>query len=578
VRLKGAVRTLIMGAALAVAGVWIFAGAGSGLYAPIHDNLDQQPISTARVMQMPGVYFATRETAINQIMNGVPRACLGSAWKIQNLVYRILPPVAAYEVNEAAVRLIGLAGMYLFLGLLIGPRNEERVIRGGCALLFAGLPHYLPTGATVAGLPLVLWALARIESGRWRVWHWGCVAFYPIYASLAHLPLFLLGIGFAGAAGETIVRRKWRWRAAAALSVMAAVFWFSERDAIVMNAGGNGYISHRAEIVWPRLRPGPALAASWNNVINGQEHVRSLHNPIILVAIGLALSVGRRRELTGRLAGLAVLAALLSLWYGLCLWAPMVDLKLGLGGLGMLNWQRLHWLHPVVWSAAFAVALCVIRRKSRIGHWVAIALLLAQAGVVGWNLPSVKVKREGGPSFSQFFAVHQFQQIRDFIGREPSSYRVASLGLEPSIALFNGFFCLDGYLQDYPASYKARFRRVIAPELEKNPAVRAYFDGWGSRCYLFSDELQRQWALNRQMFKALTGQIETLNLDLGAFKDLGGEYIFSAVEIRRAAECDLRLLKIFDGEGSAWRIYLYETELGGHEDERRLGAAVSGIN
>ncbi|MBO5281674.1 MAG: hypothetical protein J6B43_00890, partial [Lachnospiraceae bacterium] len=61
-----------------------------------------------------------------------------------------------------------------------------------------------------------------------------------------------------------------------------------------------------------------------------------------------------------------------------------------------------------------------------------------------------------------------------------------SLGITPAAALYNGFYCLDGYSNLYPLEYKHEFREIIARELEKSEGVRVYFDAWGNRCYLFN--------------------------------------------------------------------------------------------
>ena len=40
---------------------------------------------------------------------------------------------------------------------------------------------------------------------------------------------------------------------------------------------------------------------------------------------------------------------------------------------------------------------------------------------------------------------------------------------------------------------------------------------------------------------------------------MGGEYIFSAVEIKNYKDNDLEYLKVFDNESSGWKVYLYRS-------------------
>ena len=101
------------------------------------------------------------------------------------------------------------------------------------------------------------------------------------------------------------------------------------------------------------------------------------------------------------------------------------------------------------------------------------------------------------PSFKQFYATAQFQEIEQYIGKPQSSYRVASIGIHPSIAQYNGFYTLDTYNNFYPLAYKHQFRKIIASELDKNPTLKKYFDTWGGRCYIFVSELGKKYEFKK---------------------------------------------------------------------------------
>ena len=44
------------------------------------------------------------------------------------------------------------------------------------------------------------------------------------------------------------------------------------------------------------------------------------------------------------------------------------------------------------------------------------------------------------PSVKEFFAEEQFKEIKEYINGQPEEYRVASIGIHPAIAQYNGFF------------------------------------------------------------------------------------------------------------------------------------------
>jgi hypothetical protein len=107
---------------------------------------------------------------------------------------------------------------------------------------------------------------------------------------------------------------------------------------------------------------------------------------------------------------------------------------------------------------------------------------------------------------------------------------------------------------NYPLEHKHMFRKIIAKELKKNSKLRAYYDQFGGRCYLFVDELiYADWLYGKERNKALNN----LELNIEAFKEMGGGYIFSAVKINNDKENQLELLKVFEDKDSFWKIFLY---------------------
>ena len=148
-------------------------------------------------------------------------------------------------------------------------------------------------------------------------------------------------------------------------------------------------------------------------------------------------------------------------------------------------------------------------------------------------------------SFKQFYSVELFNQIKNEIEKPLDSFKVASIGMEPMVAQYNGFHTLDGYYTDYSKSYKQDFRKIIAKELDKSSHWRKYFDSWGARCYLFVSELDYIGKDYRLHYHSIQkdSKINNLELDIEAFKKLGGQYIFSNIEISNYKNNGLVFLK-----------------------------------
>ncbi|MGD0652951.1 MAG: DUF6044 family protein [Thermoguttaceae bacterium] len=52
-------------------------------------------------------------------------------------------------------------------------------------------------------------------------------------------------------------------------------------------------------------------------------------------------------------------------------------------------------------------------------------------------------------------------------------------------------------------------------------------------------------------------RVDHLDIDTIALRQLGVEYIFSAVEIGNGEQLGLKLEKVFERDDSPWRIYVY---------------------
>jgi len=187
-----------------------------------------------------------------------------------------------------------------------------------------------------------------------------------------------------------------------------------------------------------------------------------------------------------------------------------------------------------------------------------IALFLVSLQILYGFFNHSEIQKSRKPSYEEFFSVALFKEIENFIGRPKSEYRVVSIGLHPGISLYNGFYTLDGYFTNFSLAHKKAFRKIIAPELEKNEQIRRDYDAWGARCYVFVEELEYgNWLYTKHKNQV----VHQLGLNMDAFLELGGEYVFSAVEVKNHKENQMVLLKTFEDSVSAWKIFLYRVEI-----------------
>ena len=160
------------------------------------------------------------------------------------------------------------------------------------------------------------------------------------------------------------------------------------------------------------------------------------------------------------------------------------------------------------------------------------------------------------PTYKQFFDEKLFSQITNSLNiKDRGKCKTVVLGIHPAITEYNGFYTLDSYKVNYPLEYKHKFRKVIAKELEKDESIKDYFDKWGSRCYVFSSELGKQYLYGKNSNKRY---VEHLQIDIETLKNLGCDYIFSAVKINNADQLKIKYISRYTTPDSFWEIYVYK--------------------
>lgn len=219
-----------------------------------------------------------------------------------------------------------------------------------------------------------------------------------------------------------------------------------------------------------------------------------------------------------------------------------------------IQYDRFYMLYPILWYVLFAIALMTILQHFRkAGFTIAILTMILQIGFLLFQNDRIKAEirplfraTNTYPSYREYFAEEQFENISNLIPNKKNEYKIASVGLEPAVALFNGFYTIDGYISDYPLSYKIEFRKIIAPLLEIDNNERLAFDNWGSRVRLhYTNELP-------------SGEI-ALNLNFEQLRALDCEYIISFKKINLDRNENIILIDNIKADSKTyWDLWLYK--------------------
>lgn len=531
---------------------------GENAHVRVQDNLDSN-VAWYQVLNHSGQMFGPVDARIPQIINGeLSRNALDSQFSGIVWLHALFPSMLAFALSQAIVCIFAFLGMYLLLRDYFVKSEDDYPVRVFGALTFALTPFWPSGMLSTLGMPLALWAFLNIRArkGTWR--EWLTLSLLPLYSS------FVLGFFFFLTAmallwlHDWIVRKKFNPAFFGSIAFMTALYLLLGYR-LVASLLFPGPPTNRNEFFESTGNLYSTVKLAVENFILGHNQVMTVHEFVILPFTGVVLwqmvrngSGGKRlRKWFVYLLGLNIL---LSVWFAFWFYKGWVPLKERVSILTTFNFSRYHYLHPLFIYLMFAAGAAILwKMGSRWRLFVKICFVLQLAVLFYYN---PEVEFHGEPTFKQFYAVQQFKDIADYIGKPKSSYRVASIGLHPAIAQYNGFYTLDTYNNFYPLSYKHAFRKIIAKELDKNRGIKSYFDSWGGRCYLFTAELGK----NYEFWKGSPVKIHHLQLDMSAFKKLGGKYILSSVPIMNAGQDGLRFLKSFNNSASAWTIYLYEAK------------------
>lgn len=544
---------------------------GTASHVKTFDILDAW-IPQTRILAESGQAFSLDpNTRLEQFGGGLPLSGLPSGFNVLTWLFMIFPPIIAVVLNRSFMAITAFFGMFLLLRHHVFKEESYRSVAAGAALCFALLPFFPPGGLLIAGQPLLGYCFLQLRAGKHKLRYLAYILLFPFY-SLLHLGgIFIVLLAGIFLVSDWIGNKKINGLLFWGTALLAGGYFLSHFH-MIYSFLDPGFTSYREEIRIVPQGTVKCLSLSLHNFISDRTHLYTAQQPFIIIATVAAAVYGvvkkiKRSRLLLVLLGLAVVNALV---WGFKYWQGIAPLREKLQLLNAFNFARIYWFNPLLWYLIFGLSLTILA-KAKIGRPMVPLLLICQVLFLfshyNWEYQYILGKKNP-PSLSltyqQFYSEELFKEIGDYIGRPFDSYRIACLGIHPGIANYNGFHTLDIYANIYPLSYKHRFRKIIAREIDKSEALKRVFDDNGNRCYLMAAELHGDKRLRGLAFaRGITRQesllkIKNLEINTEVFKEMGGRYIFSAVEIVNFKENGLFLEKKFSRSPSPWEIYLYK--------------------
>ncbi len=572
-----------------------------------HDQLDGEVI--AYLLQARHLWDGS--SVLSEFMNGAAKTALTMPAPACVLLYRILPAELALAVMQILGSFAGYVGMFLLLGWA-GETSEALQKRKGtvsflsmvAGCMYAYLPFLPVYGLSQYGLPLLLYCVLRLgEKDRPKhsvILGYLYIVLFGVNSSLVLSGFAVLGIWMLA---ELVTLLQKRFLPGQALGFgLLLLTYMAENGALLLQIfGGQGKeASHKAEYTLSPVSFGEQFVT---NFLQGGQHSVDYHGLILVVLLLTAVvlffqnrsaekNIADKKSVPGggekRLwkAVLLSLAVIVGFAAAAALWDSSIGIAVRsrLGALKGFQANRVLWLCPCLWYFILGCSLLLLAeqlperhsdvekkenggKKNRMVVMTAVFALLFTAATAGKillesnlkpNLQKVVNRNYAAMSFRDYYAIDVLDQVQEYIrenfGQEPEDYRVVSLGVDPAAALYYGFYCLDGYSNNYSLEYKHRFREIIAPELEKSEYLADSFDHWGNRCYLFSAECPGYYTIQKGGF-----YFQNYEIDAESLRQLGGQYLLSAAYIDHSEDTGLELVTpdAFETEDSYYRIYLY---------------------
>jgi len=558
---------------------------GENSHVTYHDNLDSGVV-WYKVLAESGQIFGTSNTIIPNIMGGLPRFSYPSEFNLIVWLFYFFRPFPAYMINQFILHTIAFWGMYIFLKrhFLTSQDNNSFLIRSGVSLTYSLIPFLPLFGHSIVTFPLALWAFMNIRNNDISWKNWFIIVLITLYSSLIYSYLFFISLVGLLWVIDSIKTKKINYKFLFSIILMTLIFVFEEYRLFYIQFFNQGFISQRAE--W-NLFKNHTITGSINEFISsflfGHEHAKTYHTYVILPITILGIWLVKRKNSMNKLEdenffinkliiNTLILITIISFIFGFSGYFNIINI---------IPFQlRFYWLYPLLWYFIFALSLNSISKNIKnikLRIWIIVIALSVQSlllfyktdwirGVLKESYKKINKAYIASPTYCEFFSEKLFKEIDNYIGKAKNSYRVASIGIHPSIAAYNGFYTLDGYMVYYPLEYKHKFRKIIEKELYKNKIWKDYYDDWGNRVYIFVDEIEKKrddpkwdWYMLMET-KCANFNIKNLELDIDSFKKMGGKYIFSAVKIINCKSNGISLEKIFYDKNLPWKIYLYRAK------------------
>ena len=534
----------------------------------IHDTGDGL-FTSRHVLIETGHFFDTDpETVVPGIMNGLPRGVFPGFLDPTVLLMYLFGSLTGYSINFLLIRLLALAGFYLFGRDHLRMGEDKRGLLLLMSVVFASLPFFLIHGLTAAGLPLLLWAFFNLYKQE-RTWmSYMVFVLFGLWSSFVlvgvHIFLFLGGIALA----LSVHKKKIQFPLFYALVLLGVVYVLANYMLFYMHYFNSNYKTFREGFEKAlNLNFKGVLGTTVKLFLTGEYSSAGYLGYLFLPLFAYFLLLGARdrRHPAFRMGLFFCIAAFVFAFFiALLDWQSFSFFYNSFPLARKFNFQRFTNLLPGVFFLGLLSAFAFSNQSNKLvtrllsSALIIISFVFIWRGNISFNRNEF-VNNGTAPlsagyeyTFNEFFDTSLFREIKAYMGQDTTANVIHFCTL-PSPSKYAGLPVLDDYQSDYPMEYKREFRKIIAGELDKSPTLKENFDGWGAKCYLRSATFTEG---RGEMRNGLNYEAH-LDIDTDQLRKMSCKYILSEAIIGNADTLGLAMKKVFSGPVNHKNIFLY---------------------
>lgn len=541
----------------------------------IHDNLDCGPNIWIYLNINNSFWKLDYKTTV---LDNVSTLYLNrDGYTLYNMLLCLLPTFWGYVLNYFVCVLFGFISMFFLLKFIF--HEQGYILTTLVSLAYATLPAVAVYRMGCATLPFIILMFCLLVKSKNPMLYLG-VFFFPFVSEISSVGIFVCGFWFLGIIAVSIYEKKFALRLLVAFGIMCASMLIVNFRLLYMRF----YVHEALNRDFFTISAQPFLQMFKTFFVDGYYHAPTFQNKVInrAVLIGLVLFVVKYFIDNKNCKNNTVPFAMKILFYSV-LFSLVCSVFAALSEASLLqivtskilpflkgvSLTRIYVIARVAVYIAFAstlVYLCQYRYGKVLATFIACLQIFVifkwshsyNDSLASWKRNLTTSGKENYITYKEFYSERQFDEIKQYINYNGEN--VAAYGYHPSVLMYNGFNCIDGYISVYPYKDMQKFRTLIAPTLDKNEEARQYYDSWGGRRYLYSI-FDRKNGLPDIYSSTREKHIEPIPLYINpnVFKsDYVGKYILSSYPISNADDMNLQLVKSFDSNDSIYIIYVYE--------------------